>query len=271
MDASARLWAIGAMGDRRGDNKELLTIKNRKIMKKILVLMALVASAISMMAQDVIIKMNEEKIAAKIIEISSTEVKYLEASMPDGPTFVLSTDEIATIIFSNGQVKVYKHNEKASVVVQNDLNQSMIFRTGNKYTYNGVTMKGDMYAKFLKNNNAEAYKLYKYGHDVSTAGWVLLGVGVGFQGIQPVNCLNNRHFCSLLSEKRGAARPPYYYAPTGFFSCSAAFSTISTARLTPKQKPALSATRTLIPGSSFRQSPGWWQSRPRYPVQRCPP
>ena len=148
-------------------------------MKKILVLMALVMCAVTMMAQDVIIKMNEEKIAAKIIEISSTEVKYLEASMPDGPTFVLSTDEIATIIFSSGQVKVYKHNEKASVVVQNDLNQSMIFRTGNKYTYNGVTMKGDMYANFLKNNCAEAYKLYKHGHDISTAGWVLLGVGVG--------------------------------------------------------------------------------------------
>ena len=148
-------------------------------MRKILVMMALVMGALTMMAQDVIIKMNEEKIAAKIIEISSTEVKYLEVSMPDGPTFVLSTDEIASIIFSNGQVKVYKHNEKASVVVQNDLNESMIFRTGNKYTYNGVTMKGDMYANFLKNNCAEAYKLYKHGHDVSTAGWVLLGVGVG--------------------------------------------------------------------------------------------
>jgi hypothetical protein len=148
-------------------------------MKKMLLMLALVMGAVTMMAQDVIIKMNEEKIAAKIIEISSTEVKYLEASMPDGPTFVLSTDEIATIIFSNGQVKVYNHNEKASVVVNNDLNQSMIFRTGNKYTYNGMTMKGDIYANFLKNNCAEAYKLYKHGHDVSTAGWVLLGVGVG--------------------------------------------------------------------------------------------
>lgn len=148
-------------------------------MRKILVMMALVMGALTMMAQDVIIKMNEEKIAAKIIEISSTEVKYLEVSMPDGPTFVLSTDEIASIIFSNGQVKVYKHNEKASVVVQNDLIETMIFRTGNKYTHNGVTMKGDMYANFLKNNCAEAYKLYKHGHDVSTAGWVLLGVGVG--------------------------------------------------------------------------------------------
>ena len=148
-------------------------------MKKILVTLALVMGAVTMMAQDVIIKMNEEKIAAKIIEISSTEVKYLEASMPDGPTFVLSTDEIATIIFSNGQVKVYKHNEKASVVVDNDLNQSMIFRTGNKYTYNGMTMKGDIYANFLKNNCADAYRLYDHGRKVSTAGWVLLGVGVG--------------------------------------------------------------------------------------------
>jgi hypothetical protein len=91
-------------------------------MKKILFVLALVMSAVTMMAEDVIIKTNEEKITGKIIEISSSQVKYNDINMPDGPVFVLNTDEIATIIFSNGQVKVYKHNEKASVVVQNDLN-----------------------------------------------------------------------------------------------------------------------------------------------------
>ena len=35
------------------------------------------------------------------------------------------------------------------------------------------------YANFLKNNCAEAYTKYQYGKSVSTAGWVLLGVGLG--------------------------------------------------------------------------------------------
>jgi hypothetical protein len=148
-------------------------------MKKVMLLFVAMIATTMLFAQDVIVTTDSKKIEAKIVEVSSTQVKYLDFNVQDGPTFVLSTDEIATIIFSNGQVKVYKHNEKASVVVDNDLNQSMIFRTGNKYTYNGMTMKGDIYANFLKNNCAEAYKLYKHGHDVSTAGWVLLGVGIG--------------------------------------------------------------------------------------------
>ena len=148
-------------------------------MKKILFILALVASAISMMAQDVIVKSNEEKVIAKIVEISSTQVKFLDVNMPDGPTFVLNTDEIATIIFANGQVKVYDHANQKSVVKQEVPQTAMLYRTGNRYTYNGNMMKGDAYAVFLKNNCAEAYNLYQHGHSVSTVGWVLLGVGVG--------------------------------------------------------------------------------------------
>lgn len=148
-------------------------------MKKILFLLLLMVSAVNLMAEDIIVKTNEEKVSAKIVEISSTEVKYLDLNMPDGPTFVLNTEEIATIIFANGQVKVFEHPTKDSIVKQNESNSPFIYRTGNKYTYNGLTMKGDMYADFLKNNCMEAYKQYEHGHKVAIAGWVLLGVGVG--------------------------------------------------------------------------------------------
>jgi hypothetical protein len=148
-------------------------------MKKILFVLALVMSAVTMMAEDVIIKTSEEKITGKIIEISSSQVKYNDINMPDGPVFVLNTDEIATIIFSNGQVKVYNHSTAQSIVKQEETQLLTLYRTGNRYTYNGQTMKGDHYANFLKNNCADAYRLYDHGRKVSTAGWVLLGVGVG--------------------------------------------------------------------------------------------
>ena len=148
-------------------------------MKRILFILALVMSAVIMMAEDVIIKTNEEKITAKIVEISSTQVKYLDINMPDGPMFVLNTDEIATIIFSTGQVKVYNNSTPKSVVKQEETQISTLYRTGNRYTYNGQTMKGDHYANFLRNNCAAAYKQYDSGRKISTAGWVLLGVGVG--------------------------------------------------------------------------------------------
>ena len=56
---------------------------------------------------------------------------------------------------------------------------------------------------------------------------------------------------------------------TTFFPVAAVFSTSSTARLTPKQKPALSATCTFIKQSSFRRFLSWRQLRRQCPVRRC--
>lgn len=111
--------------------------------------MAMVATTM-LVAQDVIVTSNSQKIAAKIVEVSSTQVKYVDFSNQEGPTFVLSTDEIASIIFANGQVKVYEHDVKKSVVVQDNTNTEYIYRQGNKYFYDGKMMKGDVYANFLK-------------------------------------------------------------------------------------------------------------------------
>ena len=58
-------------------------------------------TSIVALAQDLIVTTDSKKIEAKIIEISSDQVKYKEYDMPDGPTFVLSTKEISMIIFSS--------------------------------------------------------------------------------------------------------------------------------------------------------------------------
>ena len=148
-------------------------------MKKIMLLVVALVATTMLVAQDVIVTTNSQKIEAKIIEVSSTQVKYVDFNNQEGPTFVLSTDEIASIIFANGQVKVYEHDVKKSVVVQDNTNTEYIYRQGNKYFYDGKMMKGDVYANFLKNNCTEAYNKYNQGKVVSIAGWALLGVGVG--------------------------------------------------------------------------------------------
>ena len=58
-------------------------------------------------AQDIIVTTDAKKIEAKILEVSKSEIKYKKTSNPDGPTFVISTDEITTIIYSNGEVELY--------------------------------------------------------------------------------------------------------------------------------------------------------------------
>ena len=58
-------------------------------------------------AQDIIVTNDSKKIDAKIVEVSKSEVRYKEIDNLDGPTFVIETKEISSVIYSNGKVVVY--------------------------------------------------------------------------------------------------------------------------------------------------------------------
>ena len=60
-----------------------------------------------MVAQDVIVTKQSERIDATILEVSDQEVKYKKQSNPTGPTFTLSTAKIASIIYANGEVQTF--------------------------------------------------------------------------------------------------------------------------------------------------------------------
>ena len=153
-------------------------------MKKFILLFVAICSAPILFAQDVIVTVDEQQISAKILEISSSEVKYLDFNNQDGPVYVLSTQEILSIQLANGDVKSYERKAAPVIVetattTQQVNNVSYLIRTGNRYHYNGVEMRGDIYANFLKNNCTEAFNKYQQGKTVSSVGWILLGVGVG--------------------------------------------------------------------------------------------
>lgn len=159
-------------------------------MKKILSLFVIVMGMASIAsAQDIITTIDSQEIKAKILEISSTQVKYVDFNYQDGPVYVFNADEVASITLANGDIKTFAKNETPEPVrVSNTkipastsvtLSNSYILRAGNRYYYNGEEMRGEVYANFLKNNCADAYRLYQHGKGVSTAGWILLGVGVG--------------------------------------------------------------------------------------------
>lgn len=76
-----------------------------------LVMCTLMLSA-SLSAQDIIITSNAQKIEAKILEVSKTEIKYKEMDNLDGPTFIISTDEVNSVIYSNGRVAVFENTPK---------------------------------------------------------------------------------------------------------------------------------------------------------------
>lgn len=81
-------------------------------MKKLFFLFATVAITISATAQDIIVTKDSKKIEAKVTEVSKSDIKYKKFDYQDGPTFILSTDDIVTIIYANGEVVLYNEEEK---------------------------------------------------------------------------------------------------------------------------------------------------------------
>lgn len=82
-------------------------------MKKVFTLcIGVLLAAVSIYAQDIIITNDAQKIEAKILEVSKTEIKYKEMDNLEGPTFVLETKEISTVIYENGKVVLYNQQQQ---------------------------------------------------------------------------------------------------------------------------------------------------------------
>ncbi len=87
-----------------------------------MLLMTLVGFVTTLSAQDIIVKTNHDKIEAKVVEISTTDVRYKRYSNPDGPTYVLPIEHISRIDYQNGESDLFnalpeEQREAASDVV----------------------------------------------------------------------------------------------------------------------------------------------------------
>ena len=151
-------------------------------MKQFLFTAIFVAITVFCFAQDIIVTTDARKIEAKIMEVSETEVKYKEIDHLDGPTFIISTNNISSIIYANGKVSLYQQSSTEGMI-QGDMEpgESYITRLGDTYTYKGYVMKGDAYANFLRNNCLKAYEMYHKGYVISYAGVLFLSAGVGLE------------------------------------------------------------------------------------------
>lgn len=65
-------------------------------------------------AQDIIVTTDAKKIEAQILEVSKFEIKYKEYDNLDGPTFIISTNEISSVIYQNGKVVLYNQADQTS-------------------------------------------------------------------------------------------------------------------------------------------------------------
>ena len=79
--------------------------------QKILFCTLAVLTALFTFAQDIIITNDARKINAKILEVSKSEIRYKEKDNIDGPTFIMSINDINSIIYANGKVVIFDHQK----------------------------------------------------------------------------------------------------------------------------------------------------------------
>lgn len=187
-------------------------------MKRITLLIALVAIAMTSIAQDIIVTRSQTRIEGKVLEISDTEVKYNKQEAPNGPSLVLPTSEIVTILFSNGEVvnfqaspatkqtevfqeesentqgesaPTWDNTEYVEFPIRFKTGKEIMYRTGTQLTieqgkvyYRDVRLKEKEYKEFLSLCDGGAYQLYEEAKRCEKWGMVMLttslfGMGYG--------------------------------------------------------------------------------------------
>lgn len=111
-------------------------------------------------AQDVIITKNAEKIEAKIIEVSPTEVKYKKTNNLDGPTFIFYTSDLQTIIYNNGDVQLFDVKEDAKDKKENVVEITPVKSDTEKSEMADIliTKKGKKIAVFIEEETTTVVK-----------------------------------------------------------------------------------------------------------------
>ena len=166
-------------------------------MKKLFFTLLCIAAFIPLWAQDIIVTTFNERIDAKITEVSETEVKYKQMDNLDGPTFVISTNKIASVIYKNGSVQTFKQANQTLVSQNNTQPQNTVtllegdaapaFQPGIEikkdnddfYWLGNYRMEEKVYFDYIQKNCQDAWESYKKGRTLFRAGWGLFGAGSG--------------------------------------------------------------------------------------------
>ena len=93
-------------------------------MKKSILLLVSIICCLGMYAGDIIVLTNSTRIDAKILEVSDTEIKYKKISNLEGPTFVLKTNQISSIVYENGEVTAFAVSAEPSKEEKAEQNSS---------------------------------------------------------------------------------------------------------------------------------------------------
>lgn len=137
--------------------------------KSLAIVIILFTSIITSYGQDSLFFKNSNPISAKVIEISSRDVKYKLASFPEGPIYSVPQETIKSIKYSNGrQEELYLPVVKANT---DTVIRRFIFGAGVNVGY----LFNDDFAKFAKD--------YANSYNISITDNTLAQTNIGARGL----------------------------------------------------------------------------------------
>lgn len=89
-------------------------------MKKLLFTFIISLFYLSGYSQDIITKKNSEDISAKVIEVTSTEIKYKRFDNQSGPLFTINKSDVLMIRYENGTKDIFSDVKQPSTTSSND-------------------------------------------------------------------------------------------------------------------------------------------------------
>ena len=130
---------------------------------KLVCIIALICVTYITQAQDVIVKTDQTTIVSKVTKISETEIEYKKWSNLDGPTYVISISEVASINYQNGEVESFNKSSVTTQEVQ-IVNQEVAIptnglmeRSGKYLTLDGRRLTDDEVLELVGYDNYQTY------------------------------------------------------------------------------------------------------------------
>lgn len=161
------------------------------------------------MAQDVIVKTDQTTVLSKVLEISSTEIKYKKWGNLDGPTYSISRSEVLSINYENGEVEIFTGTNRPQPSTYPQ--PSQIQNVGYMEAFTGFPAGLKANGRTLTNEEVQSlvdyqnYQLYLKGKRKINAGDVLcfiggvvIGGGVGAM-LQANNKPGQMEFCAIVA------------------------------------------------------------------------
>jgi len=97
-----------------------------KLFNLILIFFSTTLLIIKVKAQDIIIKNDKSEIKSKVIELTSTTIKYKKWENQDGPLYNIENKEVFMILYANGQREIIK---QSNMVIDASVNNHSVTKS----------------------------------------------------------------------------------------------------------------------------------------------